>query len=157
MKLSNTISRSMEQETPSPFHYLALRSLIIMLSPLAPHISSELWTTLTSSSLGKMSCSWAGGEGEGEEGTPTLVFDANWPKIDNLLLKCEESQQISIVLSLNGKKNCVVSVPKSVGEDPQALEALALEKTGKNREEVLRFIIPPGKGMVNLVLNKNKK
>jgi leucyl-tRNA synthetase len=77
----------------------ALESLILMLSPFAPHTAEELWCML---------------------GHESLVH-ASWPVFDADVAKADE---ITIPVQVNGKLRSRLTVPAGISE--QELEALAL-------------------------------
>ena len=78
----------------------AIESLVLMLSPFAPHTAEELWCTL--------------GYQEG-------LTAANWPAFDPEVAKAEE---IIVPVQVNGKVRGRLTVPASTSESE--LEALAL-------------------------------
>jgi leucyl-tRNA synthetase len=78
----------------------AIESLVLMLSPFAPHTAEELWCTL--------------GYQEG-------LTAASWPSFDPEVAKAEE---ITVPVQVNGKVRGRLTVPASTSESE--LEALAL-------------------------------
>lgn len=78
----------------------ALRALVQMIAPFAPHMSDELWQQL-------------GGKG--------LVQNAQWPEWDEALTV---EDTISIAVQVNGKLRGEISVGKDT--DPEAIKAQAL-------------------------------
>jgi leucyl-tRNA synthetase len=62
----------------------AVRTLLLVLSPLAPHLAEELWARL----------------GEGFPGFEGLAADQAWPEYDPELLIDDE---VEIVMQINGK------------------------------------------------------
>jgi leucyl-tRNA synthetase len=78
----------------------AVESLIVMLSPFAPHTMEELWQMY--------------GHGEG-------LTSARWPAFDAEVAKAEE---LEIPVQVNGKLRGVVRVPPAI--DDKSLEQLAL-------------------------------
>ncbi len=106
-----------------------LRSLVLLLAPLAPFLSQELWAEL-------------GGAGE--------VFKQPWPVSDAALAREDE---IEIPVQVNGKLRAVVRV--AVDADKAAIEAAALADAKVQEwiadKTVVKVIIVPGK-LVNLVV-----
>jgi leucyl-tRNA synthetase len=106
-----------------------LRSLVLLLAPLAPFLAEELWEKL------------------GYEGP---VFRAPWPKSDPALAKEDE---IEIPVQINGKLVTVVLVPADA--DAKAIEAAALaDEKVKARiagKTLVKVIVVPGRA-VNLVV-----
>jgi leucyl-tRNA synthetase len=116
-------------EVTAPAMNELLRSLVLLLAPLAPYLAAELWEEL------------------GEEGS---VLRAPWPVSDSELAKEDE---LEIPVQANGKLITVVRV--AADADAKTIEAVALadEKVqsrtaGKN---VVKVIVVPGK-LVNLVV-----
>jgi leucyl-tRNA synthetase len=116
-------------EVPAPVVLELLRSLVLLLAPLAPYLAAELWEQL------------------GEEGA---VLRAPWPEGDPELAKEEE---LEIPVQINGKLVQVVKV--AVDADSKALEtaAMAVEKVQSRiaGKTVVKVIVVPGK-LVNLVV-----
>ena len=79
-----------------------LRSFVLLLAPLAPHLAEELWSRL------------------GESGSVAL---ANWPSYDPARLVVNS---IQLVVQVNGKKRAVVEVAAAADED--AAESVVREQ-----------------------------
>ena len=106
----------------------ALEAAVILLVPIVPHITEELWQML---------------------GHKTLAADISWPQFDPAVASEEE---MTIVVQINGKLRSRMTV--AVDEDPEKIkaDALADEKiisllSGAN---VLKVIYVPKK-LVNIV------
>ena len=102
------------------------RTLLILLNPVAPHITEELWQT-------------AGFEGR--------LYQAKWPEYDEA--KTVEST-VEIGVQINGKMRAAITVPKDEGKDKviaAAKEALGEKLTGT----VVKEIFVPGR-LVNIVV-----
>jgi leucyl-tRNA synthetase len=110
----------------------AVKSLILMLAPYAPHITEELWEISTGGSEG------------------ILQSGARFPVADEMLAKADE---IEIPIQINGKLRSRVTVlPETSQKD---LEALALADA-KIREltdgkQVVKIIVVPNR-LVNVVV-----
>lgn len=106
----------------------AMRSLTLLLSPMAPHLSEEVWQTL------------------GHEGT--LAYEA-WPEWDEAL--CEETT-VTMAVQVNGKVKAEITLPKDADQDLAKELAMAAPKVSALLEgkEVKKFIYVPGK-IVNIV------
>jgi leucyl-tRNA synthetase len=106
-----------------------LRSLVLLITPLAPFLSAELWEKL------------------GYEG---VVFRQPWPESDPELAK---EDKLEIPVQINGKLVTVVHV--AVDADSKSLEAAALadEKVQAriSGKTVVKVIVVPRK-LVNLVV-----
>ena len=117
----------------SPRPLSAVRTLLTLLHPFAPHISEELWENLAQR---------FGSAGE--------LADAAWPQWDGRFLIEDEME---IVLQVNGKVRDKIVVPKDATRE--AVEALARSSAkivewtaGK---EIKKVVVVPGK-LVNLVV-----
>ena len=107
----------------------AIESLIVMLSPFAPHTMEELWQMY------------------GHAGT---LREASWPSFNPDVAKAEE---LEIPLQVNGKLRDVIRVAPSISD--AELEALArananvqLHTAGKT---IAKVVIVPGRKLVSIV------
>ncbi len=105
-----------------------VESLIVLISPFAPHIAEELW---------------------GELGNPPSILNAPWPEVNPKALARDE---IEIVIQLCGKIRGRTMVPANL--DPKAIEARVMAEdqvkalvAGKT---VRKVVVVPGK-LVNIV------
>jgi leucyl-tRNA synthetase len=116
-------------EVPAPVIRELLRSLVLLLAPLAPYLAAELWEEL------------------GEEGS---ILRAPWPVSDPELAK---ENELEIPVQINGKLVEVVRV--AADADSKTIEAVALagEKVQARTagKTVVKVIVVPGK-LVNLVV-----
>ncbi len=107
----------------------AIELITLMLSPIVPHITQQLWQEL------------------GHEG---LVAEARWPVPDESALVRDK---IEMIIQVNGKLRSKITVPANA--DKATVEALALqdEKIIGNIEgkSVRKVIVVPGR-LVNLVV-----
>ncbi|MDA3870423.1 MAG: leucine--tRNA ligase [Gammaproteobacteria bacterium] len=107
----------------------AIELITLMLSPIVPHITQQLWQEL------------------GHEG---LVAEARWPMPDESALVRDE---IEMIIQVNGKLRSKITVPANA--DKATVEVLALqdEKIIGNIEgkSVRKVIVVPGR-LVNLVV-----
>lgn len=129
MKLSNALSDS--KEKASPVYAEGVETLLLLLTPFAPHISEELWENL--------------GHSESILGQP-------WPQVDKEALVADE---ITLVIQIMGKTRGTIQVP--AGASREDLEQLARESEVAQRyiadKEVKKVIVVPGK-LVNFVVPK---
>ncbi|MEO6215092.1 MAG: leucine--tRNA ligase [Sphingomonas sp.] len=119
---------AIERAAPSASRTSAIRTLMRLVSPMAPHLAEEAWAA-------------AGGEG--------LIADAAWPEVDPALLVEDE---VTIAIQVNGKLRDTVTVAK--GTAREAMEAIALANA--NVQRILegatpkKVIVVPDR-LVNLV------
>ncbi len=130
MELMNELSKfEDDSESSRGVMQEALETLVLMLSPMTPHLSQNLWTTL---------------------GKSDLVIDATWPVVDESALVKSE---IELMVQVNGKLRGKIEV--SVDTDKESILAMAksVETVLKFIEgkEILKEIVVPGR-LVNLVV-----
>ncbi len=108
----------------------AIDLIILMLTPIAPHITQQLWQEL------------------GHEG---LIAEAGWPDYDESALVRSE---LELVVQVNGKLRAKIMVPADA--DKAAIEeaAMADDKVQNNIADktVRKVIVVPGR-LVNIVAN----
>ncbi len=116
-------------DVPAPVVRELLRSLVLLLSPFAPHLAAELWEEL------------------GEKGA---VLRVAWPTSDPLLAKEDE---LEIPVQVNGKLVTVVRVAADASAKDIEAAALADEKVQSRiaGKTVVKIIVVPAK-LVNLVV-----
>jgi leucyl-tRNA synthetase len=107
----------------------ALEAVVLMLSPMTPHICHALWNAL---------------------GHETAVVDEPWPAFDESAL---ERDTIELVVQVNGKLRGRVSVPADAGRDD--IEAIAIADDNVQRfvdgKDIRKVIVVPGR-LVNIVV-----
>ena len=100
-----------------------------LLSPIAPHISHQLWREL----------------GYGDD-----VLDADWPRVDEAALV---SDTLELVVQVNGKLRARIKV--AADADRGAIETAALADANVQKftdgKNVVKVIVVPGK-LVNIVV-----
>ena len=113
----------------------ALRTLLILLNPFAPHLSEELWQRL----------------GLSFPGFQDFVFNQPWPKWDEDRLAEEE---IEIVIQVNGKLRDKIVVRKDLGKEALEQRALASPKIRNSvaGRTVRKLVVIPNK-VVNVVID----
>ena len=102
------LTTAIEKARPSATRQDAVRTLVLLIAPAAPHLAEECWAAL------------------GEDG---LVVDAAWPSFDPLLLVDEK---VTLAVQVNGKLRDTLSAPR--GLDRAAAEALALASDKVQRQ-----------------------
>ena len=112
----------------------AIRTLLTLLSPFAPHMAEELWEQL----------------GQKFPGFEGAAHAQTWPTHDESLLV---ENEVEIVLQLNGKVRDKMVVPKDATREQLEAAARAHEKFGTQLvgKEVIKVIAVPGK-LVNFVV-----
>jgi leucyl-tRNA synthetase len=122
------LATAIEKAEPSATRHEAVRTLILLAGPAAPHLAEESWAAL------------------GEAG---MVADAAWPSFDPALLVDE---QVTLAVQINGKLRDTLCAPR--GLDRAAAEALALasEKVKRqlNGAAPQKVIVVPDR-LVNIV------
>ena len=107
----------------------SLQSIILLLSPIVPHITHELWKVL---------------------GQVSLLLEQSWPKVDETALVKDSLQ---IIVQVNGKLRSRIEVAASA--DKTEIEAMARADENVKRftedKQVLKVIVVPGK-LVNIVV-----
>ncbi len=131
MELVNTLSSldttENDPRTPAVVRK-AFESIILLLSPIVPHFSEELWESL---------------------GYSDSVFSTPWPTYrKDVLIKDDRL----IVIQVNGKLRSRVTVPSDADEDAIKAAALADEKTkGFYVGKTIRKVIVVKDKLVNIV------
>ena len=130
MELCNEVSKySLQADNDRATINEALRAALLMLCPIVPHITADLWYTLTKES----------------------ILDAVWPDVDQQALRRDE---LEIVVQVNGKVRAKMLVAADATKD--TLEAAALAESNVQRFidglTVRKVIVVPGK-LVNVVAN----
>ncbi|MEM9333687.1 MAG: leucine--tRNA ligase [Pseudomonadota bacterium] len=107
----------------------ALQSVVLMLSPITPHICHTLWQAL---------------------GNEAPLIEQRWPAVDKAALVKDE---LEIVVQVNGKLRGRISV--AADADRESIATLALEDENVQRfvegQVVRKTIVVPGK-LVNIVV-----
>ena len=127
MKLSNAMGGQLEVVSAAVAQE-AVRSLLVLLAPFAPHLADELWEQL---------------QGSGS------IHQQRWPDVDASALVRDT---ITVVLQVKGKVRGNLEVPAAISKDELEQVALASDVAKKWLEgnAPKRVIVVPGK-LVNLV------
>ena len=102
------LASAIEKATPSATRHEAVRTLVLLIAPAAPHLAEECWDVM-------------GGAG--------MVAGAAWPDFDPVLLVDE---QVTLAVQVNGKLRDTLTAPR--GLDRNAAEALALASEKVQRQ-----------------------
>ncbi len=130
MKLFNEISSfEIRNEMDRKVLKEAVEVLLLLLSPIAPHICEELWHRI---------------------GKETLIVRENFPEVDEEALKAEE---VEIPVQINGKLRAKVRIPFGAEEDVVKSAVLDNEKVKNyiDGKRIRKFIYVKNK-LVNIVL-----
>ncbi|MFO7629480.1 MAG: leucine--tRNA ligase [Prochlorococcaceae cyanobacterium] len=135
MKLSNAMAAHLEA-CADVFACEAMRTLLILLAPFAPHLAEELWLTL-------------GGRSAADDLGVSSIHRQRWPVADGAALVRDT---VPLVIQIKGKVRGNLEVPADA--DKATLEQLALNSDVAARwlegKPPSRVIVVPGK-LVNLV------
>ncbi|MGE5561733.1 MAG: leucine--tRNA ligase [Bacillota bacterium] len=119
---------AIEKAKPSAARSEAVRTLVKLVAPMAPHLAEECWAAL-------------GGDG--------LVVNAQWPEFDPAMLV---EDQVTLAVQVNGKLRDTVTAPR--GLDRSEVEALALASGNVQRQLAgaapRKIIVVPDR-LVNIV------
>ena len=122
------LANAIDKAAPSASRAASIRTMLLLVAPMMPHLAEEAWTAL-------------GGEG--------LIAEAAWPEVDPALLVDDE---VTVAVQVKGKLRDTLTVPK--GTPRETLEALALASDKVQRAlegaAVKKVIVVPDR-LVNLV------
>jgi len=99
-----SLCTAIEKAAPSADREHAVRTLLLLVSPMVPHVAEEAWAT-------------AGNDG--------LIADAAWPIVDPAMLVDDE---VTIAVQVNGKLRDTLVFAKGAPKDEVEAAALASEK-----------------------------
>ncbi len=130
MELLNAVNKlDGDSEAGRAVEREALEAVVLMLSPIVPHICHALWQEL---------------------GHKTPLIDQAWPDVDESAL---EMEKVELVVQVNGKLRARVSVPADA--DKVTIEKLAIADANVQRfvdgKEIRKVIVVPGR-LVNIVV-----
>ncbi len=98
------MTNAVEKAAPSASRDTAIRTLLLLAAPAAPHLAEQAW------------------EARGEAG---MIADAAWPSHDPALLVDDE---VTIAVQVNGKLRDTITVARGLAKDKAEALALALPK-----------------------------
>jgi leucyl-tRNA synthetase len=130
MELLNAVNRFDDaSEQGRAVKHEALEAVVLMLSPMTPHICHALWKSL---------------------GHDTALVDEGWPVADESAL---ELDTVELVVQVNGKLRGRVSVPADAPKEVIEQVALADENVQRfvDGKEIRKVIVVPGR-LVNVVV-----
>ncbi len=131
MELLNDLSKFHENGLQAQaVRHEALQHIVLMLSPIMPHVCQALWETL---------------------GNKTILMDQNWPEIDEEALV---QSNIQMMIQINGKLRGKVDVPVDADEDKIKELAMQNENAQRFLEDVtVRKVIVVKGRLINIVAN----
>ncbi len=121
------LTSAVEKAQPSASRSAAIRTILLLVAPMMPHLAEEAWSTI----------------GDG------LVSLAVWPAVDPALLVEDE---VTIAVQVKGKLRDTLTVAKGTGKEELEALALASDKVQRALDgaEVRKIIVVPDR-LVNLV------
>eukprot|EP00052_Salpingoeca_macrocollata_P009498 m.74832 g.74832 ORF g.74832 m.74832 type:complete len:249 (-) comp17131_c0_seq2:226-972(-) len=142
MKLSNTLRAHPQKNSPCFFE--SVRTLLVLLSPMAPHIASELWEGLQSLPLYRLPF---------RPQDPILM--QSWPAVDEDAL-CADTFEIG--LQVDGKHRGSIPLPSRLRGHPRDIEVAVLatdlgRKWVPDPTKITKVVIPPKGHIVSIVLS----
>jgi leucyl-tRNA synthetase len=122
------LASAVEKAAPSASRSAAIRTLLLLVAPMMPHLAEEGWSVL------------------GQDG---LVAEAAWPPVDPALLVEDE---VTIAVQVKGKLRDTLTVAKGTARDELEALALASDKVQRALDgaAVKKVIVVPDR-LVNLV------
>ncbi|MGI9247377.1 MAG: leucine--tRNA ligase [Woeseiaceae bacterium] len=130
MELLNAVNRYDDQtDAGRAIEHEALEAVVLMLSPIVPHICHAMWQEL---------------------GHETPLIDQRWPEVDESAL---ELDLIEMVVQVNGKLRARVSVSADADNDAISRAAIADENAQRfiDGKDIRKVIVVPGR-LVNIVV-----
>ena len=122
------LTNAVEKAPASRDRQDAVRTLLLLVSPMMPHLAEELWSEL------------------GEAG---LVAEAGWPVVDPALLVEDE---VTIAVQVMGKLRDTITAAKGMPDDELKALALASEKVQRSiGDAAIRKVIVVPDRLVNIV------
>jgi leucyl-tRNA synthetase len=119
---------AIEKAKPSADRDEAVRALVRLVSPMAPHLAEEAWAAM-------------GGDG--------MVADAPWPEFDPELLI---DDQVTLAVQINGKLRDTLTAPRGLPKEEAEALALASDKVQRQLAGAAprKVIVVPDR-LVNIV------
>jgi leucyl-tRNA synthetase len=121
------LTSAIEKAAPSASRSQAIRTLLLLVAPMMPHLAEEAWANV----------------GDG------LIADAAWPAFDPALLVEDE---VTVAVQVKGKLRDTLTVAKGTAKEELEALALASDKVQRALEgaPVKKVIVVPDR-LVNLV------
>lgn len=130
----------------------ALRTLLLLLAPFAPHMAEELWQHLRVSQVSRVPRGEKARDTLGTRGTFKSIHLQPWPKFDPELVK---EEMVEIPVQVNGRFRTTVLVDGSEAGSQEAVEAKARQAEGVRKhlegKTVTKTIFIPSR-LINFVV-----
>ncbi len=140
MEMINELSKFHDNSASAQaIRHEALRLVVLMLSPIMPHVCDVLWRAL---------CALEAREGEEDL---IAVMDMPWPEVDESAL---EQSSLQMMIQINGKLRGKVDV--ALDADDDTIKALALENDNVKKfleDKTIRKVIVVKGRLINIVAN----
>jgi leucyl-tRNA synthetase len=122
------LASAVDKAPPSASRSAAIRAILLLVSPMMPHLAEEAWASI---------------------GATGLIADVAWPQVDPALLVEDE---VTIAVQVKGKLRDTLTVPKGLPSAELEALALASEKVQRNIGDapVRKVIVVPDR-LVNIV------
>ncbi len=123
------LTSAVEKAPPSESRTEAIRTLVLLVAPMMPHLAEEAWARLEGASL---------------------IAEAEWPKVDPALLVEDE---VTVAVQVQGKLRDTLTAPKGLPKEELEALALASEKVQRflDGAQVRKVIVVPDR-LVNIVV-----
>ncbi len=138
MELINDLSKFHElSPNAQAVRHEALRLIVLMLSPIMPHVCQTLWEQLAAH--------------DKQHDDTNAVMDMPWPEVDETAL---EQSSVQIMIQINGKLRGKVDVPLDADDDTVKQLALQNENARKFlQDQTIRKVIVVKGRLINIVAN----
>ncbi|KAH0627247.1 hypothetical protein JD844_002755 [Phrynosoma platyrhinos] len=147
MGLSNILSQASQRVILHSAEFEdALATLFVMLAPMAPHISSEIWKGL--SHIQNKLCS--------HHHWDTDVLQQPWPTVDPEYIQQPDIVEVSVLI--NNKPCGKVGVPQQVARDAEAIRELVVQSELGNEylqgRTITKFFLSPRTALINFLIQE---
>ena len=122
------LTSAAEKAPPTADRNASIRALLLIISPMMPHLAEEVWATFNG---------------------PGLAANAAWPTVDDALLVDDE---VTIAVQVKGKLRDTLTAPKGASKETLETMALASEKVQRaiDGATIRKVIVVPDR-LVNIV------
>ena len=129
MEFTNALYKYRETQAGTPAWDEAIKTLLLLMAPVTPHIAEELWT---------------------RRGQPYSIHQQAWPQWDPAIAA---EEMITIVVQVNGKVRDRFEAPATITEAEAKQKALATDGAKRNMDgkSPKKVLYVPGR-LVNIVV-----